>query len=84
MVPGRCVAPFTTCLKNHPHVETFSQAPPDKGGAGATNVELKLRKSGQLAADGRGIKTRIRKKKFGRRRTQKIADKFISGATLGP
>jgi len=29
-------------LKNHPHVETFSQAPPDKGGAGATNVELKL------------------------------------------
>lgn len=29
-------------LRNHPHVERFSQAPPDQGGAGATVVELKL------------------------------------------
>jgi DNA mismatch repair protein MutS2 len=28
-------------LRNHPHVERFSQAPPDQGGAGATVVELK-------------------------------------------
>lgn len=28
-------------LRNHPHVARFSQAPPDKGGAGATVVELK-------------------------------------------
>jgi DNA mismatch repair protein MutS2 len=29
-------------LKNHPHVERFSQAPQGEGGAGATIVELKL------------------------------------------
>ncbi|PYS47051.1 MAG: hypothetical protein DMF68_17105 [Acidobacteria bacterium] len=28
-------------LRNHPHVERFSQAPQDQGGAGATIVELK-------------------------------------------
>lgn len=28
-------------LRGHPHVERFSQAPPDQGGAGATVVELK-------------------------------------------
>jgi DNA mismatch repair protein MutS2 len=28
-------------LKDHPHVERFSQAPPEQGGAGATIVELK-------------------------------------------
>ncbi len=28
-------------LRNHPHVERFSQAPQDQGGAGATVVELK-------------------------------------------
>lgn len=34
----RAIADF---LRNHPHVERFSQAPPDQGGAGATVVELK-------------------------------------------
>ncbi|MBD0371086.1 MAG: endonuclease MutS2 [Pyrinomonadaceae bacterium] len=34
----RAIADF---LRGHPHVERFSQAPPDQGGAGATVVELK-------------------------------------------
>jgi DNA mismatch repair protein MutS2 len=34
----RAIADF---LRNHPHVERYSQAPPDQGGAGATVVELK-------------------------------------------
>jgi DNA mismatch repair protein MutS2 len=28
-------------LKNHPHVESYAQAPQEHGGAGATVVELK-------------------------------------------